>query len=79
MKRACASAEGRGSALRVAAHDDHPYSRFTCPSLTTVGHDYDLVSDAGVEMLFDLIAHGGRFEKRRETLFPARLVLRLSA
>ena len=70
---------GDGCALRVASHDDHPFSRFTCPSLTTVAHDYDQVSDESVETLFRLIDSGGRFERRTETLFPARLVLRSSA
>ncbi len=70
---------GSGCALRVAAHDDHPLSRFTCPPLTTVGHEYDLVSNQGVEALFELIETGGRLERRTETLFPARLVLRESA
>lgn len=70
---------GRGAALRVAGHDDHPYSRFTCPALTTVAHEYDLVSNCGVETLFDLIESGGTFEQRREKRFPARLVLRQSA
>jgi len=74
---------GAGCALRVASHDDHPYSRFTCPSLTTVGHDFDLVSNQGVETLFDLIERGDvpgdRSAGRPEILFPARLVLRLSA
>lgn len=70
---------GTGCALRVAGHDDHPFSRFTCPSLTTVGHEYDAVSNLGVERLFELIENGGRFERRTETLVPARLVLRLSA
>lgn len=70
---------GDGCALRVAAHDDHPFSRFTSPSLTTVAHDYDRVSNESVETLFKLIDSGGRFERRTETLFPARLVLRASA
>jgi len=70
---------GSGCALRVAAHDDHPYSRFTCPSLTTVGHEYDVVSNRGVERLLELIESGGRFERRTEEFLPARLVLRLSA
>lgn len=65
--------------LRVAGHDDHPFSRFTCPPLTTVGHDYDVVSNCGVETLFDLIDKGGHYEHRVETVFPARLVLRESA
>ena len=70
---------GEGCALRVASHDDHPFSKFTCPSLTTVAHDYDLVSNRAVEMLFELIDSGGRFDQRTETLYPARLVLRASA
>ena len=70
---------GDGCALRVASHDDHPFSKFTCPSLTTVAHDYDLVSNRAVEMLFELIDSGGRFDQRTETLYPARLVLRASA
>jgi len=70
---------GKGCALRVASHDDHPHSRFTCPSLTTVGHDYDVVATRGVERLLQLIESGGRFESRTEDLFSARLVLRDSA
>lgn len=70
---------GEGCALRVAGHDNHPFSQFTCPPLTTVAHEYDTVSNAGVEMLFDLIEAGGRFDARREKRFPARLILRASA
>ncbi len=65
--------------LRVASHDDHPFSRFTCPSLTTAAHDYAAVSDNAVETLFRLIEGGGRLENREETLFPARLIMRDSA
>ena len=68
-----------GCTLRVASHDDHPSSRFTCPSLTTAAHDYAAVSDYAVETLFRLIESGGRFEQRSETLFPARLIMRESA
>lgn len=72
---------GRGAdcALRVASHDDHPYSRFTCPALTTAAHDYDAVSNRAVETLFSLIEAGGRFGERTETVFPAKLILRESA
>lgn len=70
---------GSGCALRVAGHDNHPYARYTCPSLTTVAHEYDVVSEAGVQMLFDLIDNGGTFPERRVKLFPARLMLRDSA
>jgi len=65
--------------LRVASHDDHPFSRFTCPSLTTAAHDYDAVATHAFTTLTDLIEAGGRFDERTETLFPARLILRASA
>jgi DNA-binding LacI/PurR family transcriptional regulator len=70
---------GEGCALRVASNDDHPFSRFTCPSLTTAAHDYEAVAGRSVETLLSLVEAGGRFERRTETLFPARLVLRASA
>lgn len=69
---------GDGCALRVASHDDHPFSRFTCPALTTVAHDYDSVAGRSVETLLQLI-EGGRFAGRSEALFPTRLILRASA
>lgn len=70
---------GPNCKIRVASHDDHPFSRFTCPALTTVAHDYEAVSNRSVETLFRLIEEGGSFPKRTETLFPARLILRSSA
>lgn len=70
---------GDGCALRVASHDDHPFSRFTCPSLTTAAHEYEAVAAKCMETLFSLIEAGGRFENRMETLIPARLILRASA
>ena len=35
-----------GCDLRVAGHDDHPLSRFTCPALTTVAQDYQGLASA---------------------------------
>lgn len=70
---------GEGCALRVASHDDHPFSQFTCPALTTVAHDYDSVSSRSVETLFEVIENDGKLPERTETLYPARLVLRASA
>ncbi len=72
---------GRGDdcTLRVASNDDHPFSRFTCPSLTTAAHDYEGVSKHSIETLFELIENGGKFESRTEKLFASRLVLRDSA
>lgn len=45
-------------ALRVAGIDDHPFSRFTCPPLTTVAQDYEAVSNRSTRILFDLIEGG---------------------
>lgn len=68
-----------GSSIRVASHDDHPYARYTCPSLTTAAHDYESVSDYALSTLFQLIESGGRLEKRQEIVFAARLIMRDSA
>jgi DNA-binding LacI/PurR family transcriptional regulator len=70
---------GAGCALRVASHDDHPYARFTCPSLTTAAHDYDSVSSQSVEALMLAIDSETRGAARNEVLYPAKLILRDSA
>ena len=64
-------------AIRVAGQDDHPFSRYTCPPLTTVAQDYDAISRHAVETLFQSVGDG---EKPREVkLFEGRLVMRESA
>lgn len=70
---------GSGCALRIAGHDDHPFSRFTCPPLTTVAQDYASISDRSVETLFEVIENGGLAKKRVESLFEGKLVMRKSA
>jgi len=70
---------GTGSALRVAGHDDHPFSQYTCPSLTTVSQDYDSIGARSVEALLSLIETGQRAENREITLFKGRLIMRGSA
>ncbi|WP_114285894.1 LacI family DNA-binding transcriptional regulator [Candidatus Halocynthiibacter alkanivorans] len=65
--------------IRVAGHDDHPFSRFTCPSLTTVSQDYEAISERSVETLLALIESGGTGDSRHETLFEGKLVMRASA
>jgi DNA-binding LacI/PurR family transcriptional regulator len=73
---------GRGpqSALRVAGMDDHPFSRFTCPPLTTVAQDYEAISGRAVETLLGMIEaddaeQGGRIEM----YFEGKLIMRGSA
>lgn len=70
---------GPDCVLRVAGHDDHPFSRFTCPPLTTVAQDYESISDRSVETLFKRIEEGGTAQGREEVLFEGRLIMRSSA
>ncbi|MGY6703532.1 LacI family DNA-binding transcriptional regulator [Roseinatronobacter sp.] len=70
---------GPDCALRVAGIDDHPFSRFTCPPLTTVAQDYEAVSNRSTRILFELIEGGRSGQARSETLFEGRLVMRASA
>lgn len=70
---------GYGCALRIAGHDDHPWSRFTSPSLTTVSQDYVAITKSSVETLFSLINGGDGNEGRREILFDGKLIVRNSA
>jgi len=65
--------------LRVAGMDGHPFSGFTCPSLTTVSHDYEAISERSVETLFGMIANGSGSGARSEKLFEGKLLLRSSA
>ena len=69
---------GEEFSLRIAGHDDHPFSLYTCPPLTTVAQDYESISSRSVETLFGLIDNGGG-QSRTETHFEGRLVMRASA
>lgn len=70
---------GPGCALRIAGHDDHPWSQFTCPPLTTVSQDFSAIAKRSVETLLSLIQKGKRPSDRPEILFEGKLVLRSSA
>ena len=64
-------------AIRVAGMDDHPFSRFTCPPLTTIAQDYDAVSGQAIEILFHVIE--GEKVAQTQKLFEGKLVMRASA
>ncbi|MBP0481200.1 LacI family DNA-binding transcriptional regulator [Sagittula salina] len=64
-------------AIRVAGQDDHPFSRYTCPPLTTIAQDYDSVSREAVATLFRAI-EGEDFPYSIK-LFEGKLVMRESA
>ncbi|MEM8742334.1 MAG: LacI family DNA-binding transcriptional regulator [Pseudomonadota bacterium] len=68
-----------GAKLRIAGHDDHPFARFTCPSLTTVAQDYAAIAKRSVETLMARIDEGRAQDARQTALFDGRLVIRASA
>ena len=70
---------GKDSVLRIAGQDDHPFSRFTCPPLTTMAQDYTAIADRAATILFRIIEAGSRPTDREETLFDGKLVMRDSA
>lgn len=67
------------SHIRIAGHDDHPFSRFTCPPLTTISQDYDAIANRAVEALFSALDSEEPGPERNETLFDGRLIMRESA
>lgn len=70
---------GPDCSLRIAGHDDHPFSRFTCPRLTTIAQDYSAIAERAVRTLFSIIESARPPERREETLFEGKLVMRESA
>ncbi len=71
---------GRGpeADLRIAGHDDHPLSRYTCPPLTTVAQDFERLGACALDLLLDRVAEGTS-EPARQVRLEARLVTRQSA
>ena len=70
-----------GSDLRVAGHDDHPLSRFTCPPLTTVAQDYRQIAQLGLDMLFSRINEQDSSSATGEDIryLDSHLIMRSSA
>lgn len=65
--------------LRVAGHDDHPLSRYSCPALTTVAQDTEAMANEATEILFEAIASGTPPATERSRLLEATLQMRDSA
>ena len=70
---------GAGCQLRIAGHDDHPFSRYTCPSLTTIAQDYEAIANRATDSLFGILERDEAPADRVETLFEGRLIMRDSA
>jgi LacI family repressor for deo operon, udp, cdd, tsx, nupC, and nupG len=67
--------------LRVAGHDDQPYSRFSCPPLTTVAQDFGRLGSLGIDMLLAQVESDepGLPEGSQQMRVEARLMMRASA
>ncbi len=66
------------SDLRVAAHDDHPLSRYTCPALTTMAQDFAAMAGRSVETLLARLDDDATPVAAKVSL-DATLVMRQSA
>ncbi len=69
-----------GCHLRIAGHDDHPSSRYTCPPLTTVAQASDQLAQLSLDLLLQRIDAGDVAPRRPEQVrLDAKLVMRASA
>jgi DNA-binding LacI/PurR family transcriptional regulator len=69
------------SDVRIAGHDDHPLSRYTCPSLTTMAQNAQGIAAQSVEILLKCIddIDEGRPSLTKKVSLEATLVMRDSA
>lgn len=67
--------------IRIAGHDDHPLSRYTCPSLTTMAQNAPEIAAKSVEILLRRIdeADEGKMSPARSLTLEATLMMRDSA
>ncbi|MCF3642058.1 LacI family transcriptional regulator [Rhizobium sp. TRM95111] len=74
---------GRAEAcdVRIAGHDDHPLSRYTCPSLTTMAQNAPEIAARAVEILLNSIEEDAADRKvaAHRVILEATLVMRESA
>lgn len=70
---------GENADIRVAGQDDHPFSRYTFPPLTTVAQDYDAVSNCAVNTLLGIVNSEIKNSPRSDSFFEGKLIMRSSA
>ncbi|WP_088562801.1 LacI family DNA-binding transcriptional regulator [Arboricoccus pini] len=72
-----------GCDLRIAGHDDHPLSRYTCPPLTTVAQNYSEIGRLAMESLLRRIdatvSEQANLPDKDRVFLSAELILRTSA
>lgn len=71
--------KGEGCTLRIAGHDDHPFSRYTNPPLTTMVQHTDLIARHAVKIMRALCGETAADEAAQQITIPATLVIRESA
>lgn len=67
--------------LRIAGHDDHPLSRYTCPSLTTMTQNANEIAERSVEILLEQMSdvEEGKTSTPQRVILEATLAMRDSA
>jgi LacI family transcriptional regulator, repressor for deo operon, udp, cdd, tsx, nupC, and nupG len=65
--------------IRIAGHDDHPLSRFSSPSLTTIAQDFERMAALAVEMLASRLTEAKQEHSEQIHLLEAKLIMRNSA
>lgn len=69
----------KGSQLRIAAHDDHPLSRYICPPLTTMAQDFAAMTASIVETLLAILDDDDAKAIAKNVRLHSTLVMRQSA
>lgn len=71
---------GNASNLRVAGHDDHLLSQYTCPPLTTVAQNADEIGRLAIEMLLERLQDNSKAQpESSRILLNADIKIRGSA
>lgn len=79
-KRGLKIGHGPANDLRITGHDDHPFSRFACPPLTTVTQDYNEIGRLAIELLLRRLGKAWvEGSQQDRILLRAELMLRHSA
>lgn len=67
--------------IRIAGHDDHPLSRYACPSLTTMAQNASRMAAKTVELLLERVEDEGddHATRTQKIILEATLMMRASA
>lgn len=67
--------------VRIAGHDDHPLSKYTCPPLTTMAQNAQEIASSAVQILLENMekSEKGEAPSNEHLILGAELVMRASA